>query len=263
MGAPSKTTGALNFFTTMKLVTISIIALTTTLCVHARTWKNTDGTKTFEGEFVSRTGNDVTVLMTKTNTKTTITLDKLHPNDRFWLDTQHPTGAKDTPNPAAIFGEVIFGDNHKQVEEKLKASKFAKLTVAETFLGRSGLNGVFRTTEKIGGLDASLFFDWSNEDSLSELNLHTDPQPIAEATQSLVPCWKEFAKLLTNLYGKPVISSPELNTSSIPDAAYQPTHLWNLSPKGSVTLGASREGDKALIVCRFSEKKTNPVALPE
>ena len=149
------------------------------------------------------------------------------------------------------------------MEEKLKASKFAKLTVAETFLGRSGLNGVFRTTEQIGGLDASLYFEWENEDSLSEINLHTDPQPIAQAQQTLVPCWKEFAKLLSNLYGKPVISSPELNISSIPDGAYQPTHLWNLSLKGSVTLGASREGDKLLIVCRFSEKKTNPVALPE
>jgi hypothetical protein len=247
----------------MKHITIAIIALATSLCVHARTWKNTDGTKSFEGNFVSRTGNDVTVLMTNTNTKTTFTLDKLHPNDRFWLDTKHPLNAKTAQNPAAIFDQLAFGDNHKQVEEKLKASKFAKLTVAETFLGRSGLNGVFRTTKKIGGLDASLFFDWSNGDSLSELNLHTDPKPIAEATRSLVPCWREFAKLLTNLYGKPVISSPKLNTSSIPDATYQPTHLWNLSPKGNVTLGASREGDKILIVCRFSEKKTNPVELPE
>jgi hypothetical protein len=247
----------------MKHIAISIIALTTTVCVHARTWKNTDGTKSFEGEFVSRTANDVTILMTKTKTKTTLTLDKLHPNDRFWLDTKHPTNAKAAPNPAAIFGEVTFGENRKQVEEKLKASKFAKLTVAETFLGRSGLNGVFRTTQKINGLDASLYFEWKNEDSLEEVNLHTDPLPSAQAREILVPYWKEFAKLLSNLYGKPVISSPGLNTSSIPDGAYQPTHLWNLNPKGSVTLGASREGDKILIVCRFSEKKTNPVELPE
>lgn len=212
---------------------------------------------------MSRTANDVTILMTKTNAKTTIALDKLHANDRFWLDTKHPVGTKAAPNPTAIFGELTFGDNRKQVEEKLKASKFVKLTVAETFLGRSGLNGVFRTTQKIGGLDASLFFDWRDEDSLSELNLHTDPLPSAQARETLVPCWKEFAKLLSNLYGKPVISSPDLNTSSIPDGAYQPTHLWNLSPKGSVTLGASREGDKLQLVCRFSEKKTNPVEMPE
>lgn len=247
----------------MKHITIAVIALATTICLHARTWKNTDGSKSFEGEFVSRTDNDVTILMTKTNAKTTIALDKLHANDRFWLDTKHPAGAKAAPNPAAIFDELTFGDNRKQVEEKLKASKFAKLTVAETFLGRSGLNGVFRTTQKIGGLDASLFFDWRDEDSLSELNLHTDPLPSAQARETLVPCWKELAKLLSNLYGKPVISSPDLNTSSIPDGAYQPTHLWNLSPKGSVTLGASREGDKLQLVCRFSEKKTNPVEMPE
>jgi hypothetical protein len=243
---------------------ISIIAITlvTALCAEARPWKNADGTKSLEGEFVKRTANDITIRLPN-KTTSTIPLEKLHAEDRFWLDTKHPLTAKPSANPAAIFDQLTFGDNHKQVEEKLKASKFAKLTVAETFLGRSGLNGVFRTTEQIGGLDASLYFEWENEDSLSEINLHTDPQPIAQAQQTLVPCWKEFAKLLSNLYGKPVISSPELNISSIPDGAYQPTHLWNLSPKGSVTLGASREGDKLLIVCRFSEKKTNPVALPE
>jgi hypothetical protein len=235
--------------------------LATTLGVEAKTWRNVEG-KSIEGEYVSRTDKDVTIRLA-TKTTSTIPLEKLHAEDRFWLDTKHPPNAKPSQNPAAIFDQLTFGDNHKQVEEKLKASKFAKLTVAETFLGRSGLNGVFRTTEKIGGLDASLYFEWKNEDNLSEINLHTDPQPIAQAQQTLVPCWKEFAKLLSNLYGKPVISSPELNISSIPDGAYQPTHLWNLSPKGSVTLGASREGDKFLIVCRFSEKKTNPVALPE
>lgn len=245
----------------MKLTTIITIALATTLGVEAKTWRNVEG-KSIEGEYVSRTDKDVTIRLTTKKT-TTIPLDKLHENDRFWLDNNHPFNAKPAQNPAAVFDQLTFGDNRKQVEEKLKASKFAKLTVAETFIGRSGLNGVFRTTEKIGGLDASLFFEWKNEDSLQEVNLHTDSLPITQAQQTLIPCWKAFAKLLSNLYGKPVISSPELNTSSIPDGAYQPTHLWNLSPKGSVTLGASREGDKLLIVCRFSEKKTNPVALPE
>jgi hypothetical protein len=246
----------------MKLITIITVTLATTLCVPAKTWRNAEGTKSFEGEYVSRTDKDVTIQLATKKT-TTIALEKLHENDRFWLDNNHPLNAKPAQNPAAVFDQLTFGDNHRQVEEKLKASKFAKLTVAETFLGRSGLNGVFRTTEKIGGLDASLYFEWKNEDSLEEVNLHTDPLPITQAQQTLVPCWKEFAKLLSNLYGKPVISSPELNTSSIPDGVYQPTHLWNLSPKGSATLGASREGDKILIVCRFSEKKINPVALPE
>lgn len=221
---------------------------------------NTEG-KTVEGEFISRTANDVTIQL-QNKTKATFPLEKLHPNDRFWLETKHPLNAQKTENFIGIFDQLSFGDNHKQVEEKLKASNFAKLTVAETFLGRSGLNGVFRTTQKIGGLDASLFFEWKNEDYLEEINLHTDSIPITEAQQIIVPCWKEFAKLLSNLYGKPVVSSPELNTSSIPDGAYQPTHLWNLTPKGSVTLGASRESDKIQIVCRFSEKKTNLVEMP-
>ena len=242
----------------MKL--IAIIALTTTLCLQAKTWRNVEGSKSFEGEFVSRTDKEVTIRLANNKT-TTVTLAKLHEDDLFWLDCNHPPSTRAAQNPAAIFDQLIFGDNRKQVEEKLKASKFAKLTVDETFIGRSGLNGVFRTTEKIGGLDALLYFDWSNEDNLSEVNLHTDPQPITKARATLIPCWQEFSKLLSKIYGKPVISSPELNTSSVPEGAYQPTHLWNIGPQGSVTLGASREGDKLLIVCRFSAKKTNPVEL--
>ena len=172
----------------MKFITIITIALATTLGVEAKTWRNVEG-KSIEGEYVSRTDKDVTIRLATKKT-TTIALDKLHEDDRFWLDNNHPPNAKPSQNPAAIFDQLTFGDNHKQVEEKLKASKFAKLTVAETFIGRSGLNGVFRTTEKIGGLDASLYFEWKNEDSLEEVNLHTDPLPITQAQQTLVPCWK-------------------------------------------------------------------------
>lgn len=258
MGTTPKAARALKFFTIVKLIAITSISLVTALCADAKTWRNAQGTKSFEGEFVSRTANAVTIRFADNKT-TTITFDKLHDDDRFWLDCNHPSNTRTTHNPVNIFDQLLFGDNRKQVEEKLKASNFAKLTVDETFLGRSGLNGVFRTTEKIGGLDALLFFDWSNEDSLSEVNLHTDPQPLAEAAQALDPCWMEFAKLLSKLYGKPSISTPELNISSVPDGAYQPTHLWNLGSQGSVSLGASREGNTILIVCRFSAKKTNPV----
>ena len=262
MGAAPKTARALKFSIAMKLIAIITISLAAALCAQAKTWRNAQGTKSFEGEFVSRTANDVTIRQANNKT-TTVALDKLHEDDRFWLDQNHPYATKTAENPANVFDQLLFGDNRNQVEEKLKASKFAKLTVAETFLGRSGLNDVFRTTEKIGGLDATLFFDWGDGDSLSEVNLHTDPQPIAQAAKTLVPCWKEFAKLLSNLYGKPLVSSPELNITSVPEDAYQPTHLWNLGKQGSVTLGASRAGEGILIVCRFSEKKINPVALPE
>ena len=242
----------------MKL--IIAIALTSTLCLQAKTWRNADGTKSFEGEFVSRTDKEVTILLSNRK-PTTFSLGLLHEDDRFWLDQNHPPKSKSASNPAAIFDQVLFGDNRKQVEEKLKTSKFAKLTVDETFIGRSGLNGIFRTTGKVGELDASLFFDWNDGDSLSELNLHTDPQPINQAKDKLIPCWEKFAHLLSKLYGKPVISSPELNTSSIADGAFQPTHLWHLPAKGSVRLGASRDRDKLLIICRFSEEKINPVEI--
>lgn len=244
----------------MKPLVIIAFTIATALCSQARPWKSADG-RTIDGEFVNRTATEVTIQTTGQETKK-IPLDRLHADDRIWLDKNHPLQSSSLKNSSAVFDQLFFGDDRKQVEEKMKASKFVHLTVDETFIGRSGLNGVFRTTQKIGNLEASLDFDFTENNKLREITLYTDPIASAEIQEILIPCWSEFIKLLTGLYGKPEYSEPAIHTSSIPNNSYAPTHLWKLSPVGSVTLGASRENGNYKVVVRFSQKKVELMSIP-
>ena len=132
----------------------------------------------------------------------------------------------------------------------------------EAFLGRTGLNDVFRTRRKIGGLDATLYFDWDGAGGLREVSLQTASLPASDLKEKLQPCWKEFATLLVTLYGKPVVAGGELSITSINIGTFSPTHLWNLEHNNSAQLGAAHERDGYQIVVRFSRKSLQPFALP-
>jgi hypothetical protein len=167
-----------------------------------------------------------------------------------------------TQESTGVFDQLNFGDNREQVLAKLKASKFVELTTDETFIGRSGLNGVFRTHQKVGGQYAMLYFDWTGDNQLKEITLQTNALPASERDTQLVPCWKEFIALLTSLHGKPITAENSLHLSSIPDGSLAPTHLWKLEQTGSALLGAARDGDKYQIVVRFTKEEIKPVAIP-
>ena len=84
MGTAPKAARALKFSITVKLLAIISISLAIALCADAKTWRNAQGTKSFEGEFASRTANDVTIR--QANNKTiTVAFEKLHEDDRFWI----------------------------------------------------------------------------------------------------------------------------------------------------------------------------------
>ena len=241
------------------------------LAAHAsaRPWKSSDGQHSIEGEFVKRDATSVTISRSD-GKQTTIPLDKLHPDDRAWLNAEHPlpgqgkAAKKDNtpPNSAAVFDKLVFGDTRDEVLKKLLTSEFVELTVDEAFLGRTGLNDVFRTRHKIGGLDATLFFDWDAGGQLKEVSLQTASFPAKDFNDKLHPCWKEFAALLVSLYGKPVHPGIDLNLSSINKGSLSPTHLWTLENNNSAILGAAREGDQYQIVVRFSRKTVQPFMMP-
>lgn len=236
-----------------------------------RTWKNTDGQRTVQGEFIKRESSSVIIRRTDQK-EIAIPTIQLHQDDLAWLEENHPITAPvaapvteiktDTPNGTnPVFDELCFGDKRADVLEKLKASQIVELSVAETFLGRTGINDVFRTRKKIGGLNASLFFDWTEDGGLQEITLQTPAVASGEFDSQLKPCWDEFIKLLTNLHGKPVTSSSGLNLASVPDGGLLPTHLWKLQDTGTALLGTSRDGSHYHVVVRFTRKDVQPVEI--
>lgn len=225
-----------------------------------RPWRSPDGKRSIQGEFLKRDVSSVTIRRADQK-EVVIPFDQLHQDDRTWIDANHPLAKTEASTENHVFDELSFGDSRAEVLAKLKASQIVEMTVPETFLGRTGLNDVFRTRKKIGGLDASLFFDWTDEGGLKEISLQTTTLPAGKFNEQLQPCWKEFIKLLTSLHGQPVSEAAGIQASAIPDGGMMPTHMWKLQTTGSALLGAAREGDQYQLVVRFTRKNVQPVEI--
>ena len=250
----------------------SLFALTLTLALASasvgfaapRPWKSTDGVRTVQGEFIKRDTTSVTI-RSDSGKLLTIELNKLHPDEKRWLDLHHSLAgpaAESIPDPAAVFDTLTFGDSRETTLAKLKASKIVEMTGDETFLGRSGINGVFRTRQKIGSLGAFLYFDWTEAGKLKELTLQTESLPATAYKSDIEPSWKGFVELLSTLYGKPVQKGPLPQPESIANGSFSPSHLWTLENGGSALLGTARDANKYQLVVRFSKKTIQPVEIP-
>lgn len=245
------------------------------LCAAPRPWRSSDGQRSIAGDFVRRDETRVTIVRSD-RTEVVIPLEKLHPDDLAWLNTEHPLGGKVTTaagegadtasghdeGSGGVFDQLAFGDTRDQVLEKLKRSKFVTMTADETFIGRTGLNGIFRLSEKVGGLEASLYFDWDGGGRLTEITLQTEMVDAARFSAVIEPCWKAFIPLLTKIYGTPAHSQDHLDERSLPEGALSGTHLWKLEPEGSAMLGAVKEAGKCQVAVRFTKRNVAPVALP-
>ncbi|MES2437556.1 MAG: hypothetical protein V4584_00725 [Verrucomicrobiota bacterium] len=225
-----------------------------------RAWKNTDGTRSVQGEYIKRDATSVTI-KTDTGKELTIELAKLHADERKWLEAKQSQNAP-AQEADAFFDNLTFRDTRETTEAKLKASKLVVLTTDETFIGRSGLNGAFRTRQKIGTMDGYLYFDWTETGKLKELNLQTETRPDTAYKTELEPAWKQLIELLGTLYGKPVQKGPLPAMASLADGTFAPSHLWTIESGGCAMLGTAREGTKYQVVVRFSQKKPQVVEIP-
>jgi hypothetical protein len=242
-------------------ISILFCAILANLHAAPRPWKSMDGERSVQGEFVKRDAKAVTIRRSD-RVEVAIPMDQLHPDDRTWLNANHPLPGEEVAPAHAIFDKLVFGDTRAQVTEKLNQSKFVELTVAETFIGRTGINGVYRTRKKIGGLDTSLYFGWTEDGGLEEVTLQTEGMPPSALDGRMTPCWQEFIELLSTLYGKPIHENPKLSITGIEDGAMSGTHLWKLDGKGTAMLGAAREGDEYQIAVRFTKQEIAPVPVP-
>lgn len=238
------------------------ILVSTALQAETRAWRSADGGKSIRGVFVKRDDSCVTILRSDMR-EVTIPLEKIHSDDRAWLDARYPPPvAVPPPVRQYVFDKLEFGDSRAQVMEKLKASKLVKATLPETMFARTGLNGIFQTHQKIGGLDASLYFDWCEDGGLKEVTLQSTSLSGNDIEARLTPGWREFIGLLTSLHGHPINAHDKLDIASIPDASMTATHLWKLEHRGTAMLGAARNGDAYQIAVRFTTEDIKPVVIP-
>ncbi len=242
-------------------------AISSSVFAEMRPWKRADGLKSVQGEFVHRNAATVTIRL-ETGKEFTLEISKLHADDAKWLETNHtlnppkPSEPEETkPDPAAVFDTLVFGDHRDVVLKKLKTSKVVEMTMDETFIGRSGMNGIFYTRQPIGKVKASLYFEWNDDDRLKELTLQTDLLPDTEYKSELEPTWAAFVELMSSIYGKPAQRGPLPAMASLADGTFSPSHLWNLDSGGAALLGTARDAKRYQLVVRFTQKKIQPVQI--
>lgn len=248
----------------MKTILPFFLCLLGSAALHGETrrWSNADGTSSFDGEYLSHDDKVVTVRRTDGQTFT-LAREKLHPSDRAWLASLGDDGEPETgANPNAIFDQLCFGDSRQAVEEKLKNSKMVEMGVGETFLGRFGLNGTFRTRSKIGGLHCELYFDWNEDGRLKEITLQTEPLGESDYGGLLKSNWSELADLLMHIHGRPLQATGYPKSSNLENDMFLGSHLWRIQSGGSVLLGTSMVAGKYLVVVRFTTDRIDPVRVP-
>lgn len=251
-------------FRSLTLATL-LLVFASACPAEAREWRSSDGARTFTADFVSTDGTRVT-LKRSDGRIITFSLSKLHPDDQAWILTrQRPrsqrAGGSPPPDPqGAAFGDLEFGDSRGEVQEKLEKSALVEASVSETFFGRTGLNGVYRTKATIGGLKCYLYFDWTKGGSLREVTLQTQPKP-ASSYASLQANWNELIDLLNKLHGKPVQSSTYPPRGDLQDGLILGSHLWRTEEGHSVILGTGQERDQYNVVVRITSEVINPVPL--
>ena len=238
---------------------LASITCATLSAEDSREWKNPSGTKSFAATFVSREGPNITLSKPDGN-EITFSIEKLHKDDKLWLNRNHPAdGSEPIPSKHAVFDTLEFGDSRSEVETKLKESKMVGTGIAGTFFGRTGLNGVYHTNAKIGGLHCYLFFDWNDSGKLKEITLQTETKKSSQYTKILRPCWNELIGLVSPIHGKPMqemkIASPDL----LSEGQMLATHLWKIETGGTVMLGTSKLNNGYQVVVRFTQEDIKPI----
>lgn len=220
-----------------------------------RRWTNHDGTKNFKAIFGSRSEKQVTLHLLN-GKRLTFEIAKLHQDDQTWIAQEHPLESPKKNDKLVItnafFDTLCFGDSRKTVTEKLKASQLVKSNLSGELFGRTGLNGVFETRDKIGGLQCALYFHWDIDDKLIEVTLRSDSKEASEYDADLKPCWIELANVATQLHGKPKMALEIAKYTELSDKEITFTHLWKLEQGGDIMLGTSRIGATYQVNLRFT-----------
>lgn len=230
------------------------------LLAATRSWRSSDGNRSFAAEFISSDGVRVTLKRSDSRILT-FSLNKLHADDQAWVRSQGAPSSAKTGQAApegTAFDTLEFGDDRKTVEDKLKNSGFVSASVSETLFGRTGLNGIFKTNATIGGLHCYLYFDWTKAGALREVTLQSQPVAKPKYDTLLKANWLELTSLLSKLHGNPAQDAPYPAQADLQDGLLLGSHLWHTEEKHSVLLCTGQERDGYMVAVRIISEYIAP-----
>ena len=164
---------------------------------------------------------------------------------------------------AGVYGDLEFGDSRKTVTKKMSSSQLVEQTVNSTFLGRTGLNGIFKCKAKLAGLTYHLYFGWNESGGLNEITLRSGNLNMSEYGNSLRTAWNEAATLFSKVYNHPAQKTGYPTQRSFQDdfKGHQIliSHVWHKGEKQSILMGPGIDQGKCFLTIRFVNKR---VVLP-
>lgn len=234
------------------------------ILLHAedRSWRSANGNQSFRAEFVSSDGSSVLLRKPDRNT-VTVALSNLHPSDRDWVKQylKRNQAKPEAEIAGACFDRLTYGDNRATVTQKLRDSPSVSKTLDDRLVGRTGLNGIYRTS--VAGEEYHLFFQWSDKDELQEVTLRGKSAASAEYAKSLQKQWMGLVSKLTASHGSPLQASLYPSREELSDGQLLGSHLWHTADEHSILLCTGQAKDEYLVAVRFAAEKIPPKVLEE
>ncbi|WP_423231951.1 hypothetical protein PVA48_14750 [Akkermansia sp. JRP_AM1] len=138
------------------------------------------------------------------------------------------------PLLAALYENLEVGMDKDQVLKTLRQSKQLEGPPTDALLSRTGLNGVFKTKQSIGGQTFSLNFDYDPSGGLRAVVFYSRSKCRgSEYETKLKSAYKALLVGLTEKFGEPANMPEWVAKESLQEGRIQYMHMWRVSPASS------------------------------
>ena len=144
---------------------------------------------------------------------------------------------------AALYENLETGMDKDQVLKALRQSKRIEGPPTDALLGRTGLNGVFKTRQPVGGQTFSLNFDYDPSGGLRGVVFYSRSKfKGAEYETRLKSAYKALLVGLTEKYGEPSNMPEWLPKDSLQEGRILYMHMWRVAPSVFLMSGLGNMG---------------------
>ena len=152
---------------------------------------------------------------------------------------------------AGVYGELEFGDDRETVTHKLQQSPLVEQTIDNTFIARTGLNGIFKCKAKISGLTCHLYFNWDQQGGLNEITLRSEKLKAEQYQTTLRKAWLDAESLFSKVYQSPTQKASYPLEAAFEEHQMMISHVWKNPGDKTILMGTGREKRSYFLFIRF------------